>query len=116
MRVVALAQGGADHYLRRERGVRELDVIVCFAQHPDLPTRSYLRRQSVAWDWGPSKFGRCPADPPDFTGRALDMMLWVIPDRPDPVEALIAWLEARQAAHPDALRQPDLPATPRKGL
>lgn len=108
VRVVGLAQGGADHYLRGERGLCDLDVIVCFAQHPDLPERSYLRRQSVAWDWGLSKFGRCPADPAEFTGRAVDMMLWVIPDRPNPVDGLIEWLEDRNRGHPDPAGAPDL--------
>jgi hypothetical protein len=31
MRIVALAQGGAEHYLRGRRGIWDLDVIVCFA-------------------------------------------------------------------------------------
>ena len=35
----------------------------------------------VSWDWGPSKLGRCPHDPPEYTGRAVDVAFWVIPDR-----------------------------------
>ncbi len=40
MRIIALAQGGAEHYLRGRRGVRDLDVIVCFADDPRLPRLS----------------------------------------------------------------------------
>lgn len=43
LRIVALAQGGAEHYLRGRRGIWDLDVIVCFAEDPRLP------RFSAAW-------------------------------------------------------------------
>jgi hypothetical protein len=54
---VALAQGAAEHRLRGERGIWDLDVIVCFANPDSRPKQ--LRRPVVHWDWGPSKFGRC---------------------------------------------------------
>jgi hypothetical protein len=108
--VVALAQGGAEHALRGERGVWDLDLIVCFAS---LGTpRPYLRRRPRAWDWGPSKFGRCPFDPPSYTGRAVDIMLWVIPDMPDPAEALSTWLASRLRKKPDPNRARDLAHEP----
>src|SRR5689334_4387099 len=69
MFAIALAQGGAEHRLRGRRGIWDLDVIVCF----DGPRSRHLRRQVVHWDWGPSKFGRCPYDPPVYTGRAVDV-------------------------------------------
>jgi hypothetical protein len=50
--------------LRRERGVWDLDLMLFFAQHPDDKPRPYLRRSPRRWDWGPSKFGRYPNDPP----------------------------------------------------
>ena len=37
VRIIALAQGAAEHYLRGRRGVRDLDVIVCFAEDSRLP-------------------------------------------------------------------------------
>jgi hypothetical protein len=40
---VALAQGGAEHRLRGERGIWDLDMIVCF----DGPRSKQLRRQVV---------------------------------------------------------------------
>jgi hypothetical protein len=107
-RIVALAQGGAEHYLRGQRGIWDLDVVVCFtAQRPTL-----LRRQVTSWDWGPSKFGRCPYDPPEYTGRAVDVKLWVIPERRDPIEAVREWLAATLAKSPDPLRKRDLAQEP----
>jgi hypothetical protein len=110
VRIVALAQGAADHYLRGSRGVWDLDVIVCFAEDPTLPR--LFRRMMVSWDWGPSKLGRCPYDPPVYTGRAVDVAFWVIPDRQDPVAALREWLGARAAKHPNPRRKPDLAHEP----
>ncbi len=105
---VALAQGGAEHRLRGKRGVWDLDVIVCF----DGPRSKHLRRQVVHWDWGPSKFGRCAYDPPEYTGRAVDMKYWVIPGKDDPTEALRAWLEWRLKAAPDPSRKHDVAHEP----
>jgi hypothetical protein len=110
VRIIALAQGGAEHYLRKKRGLWDLDVIVCFADDPSLPR--LFRRQVMSWDWGPSKFGRCPCDPPEYTGRAVDFALWVIPDREHPIAALRAWLAGRAAKHPDPARKPDLAHEP----
>jgi hypothetical protein len=45
VRIIAVAQGGAEHYLRGRRRVRDLDVIVCFAKDPRLPR---LFRRMVA--------------------------------------------------------------------
>jgi len=110
VRIIALAQGGAEHYLRGRRGVRDLDVIVCFAEDPRLP--HLFRRMVVSWDWGPSKLGRCPHDPPDYTGRAVDVAFWVIPDRPSPIAALREWLAERAARKADPARNPDLAHEP----
>lgn len=110
LRIVALAQGGAEHYVRGRRGVWDLDVIACFAEDPRLPR--LFRRMIVSWDWGPSKLGRCPYDPPEYTGRAVDVALWVIPDRKEAVAALREWLTARSAKHPDPQRKPDLAHEP----
>lgn len=110
LRIVALAQGGAEHYLRGRRGVWDLDVIACFADDPRLPR--LFRRMVVSWDWGPSKLGRCPYDPPEYTGRAVDVALWVIPDRKEAVAALREWLTARAAKHPNPQLKPDLAHEP----
>jgi hypothetical protein len=90
----ALAQGGAEHLLRRRRGIWDLDVIVCFFDSPGMPNP--VRRPVVSWDWGPSPHGRCPYDPPEYTGRAVDVKYWVIPDNEDPIESMRSWLEKRK--------------------
>jgi hypothetical protein len=112
LRFTALCQGGAEHYLRGVRGISDLDLTLFFAQHPDDKPRPYLRRLPRCWDWGPSKFGRCPFDPPVYEGRAVDVMLWVIPDRKDPIDGLIEWLTRRRAEKPDAIETPDLAHEP----
>ena len=108
MGVVALAQGAAEHRLRGTRGIWDLDIIVTFCSN--VPRQ--LRRLVVSWDWGPSKFGRCPYDPPEYTGRAVDVKYWVIPKRSDPVEALREWLDARRTKHPVESKKPDLAHEP----
>jgi hypothetical protein len=110
VRAVALAQGAAEHRVRGKRGIWDLDLIVCFAYTDKLIPLQ--RRQIVHWDWGPSKFGRCPYDPPSYTGRALDVKLWVIPDLPDPAQALRVWLSDRLEKHPDPERDPDVAHEP----
>jgi hypothetical protein len=107
---VALAQGAAEHLVRGQRGIWDFDVIVCFANPGTRP--KLLRRQVIHWDWGRSKFGRCPFDPPEYTGRAVDVTYWVIPGRHDPADALRAWLDSRLAKAPDPVRKPDLAHEP----
>jgi hypothetical protein len=66
----------------------------------------------VSWDWGPSRFRRCPYDPPEYEGRAVDVKYWVVPERADPVKALREWLRTRLAKHPDPRKKPDLAQEP----
>jgi hypothetical protein len=109
-KVIGLAQGAAEHFVRSQRGIWDLDVIVCIINDPALPRLS--RRQVVSWDWGPSKFGRCRHDPLEYSGRAVDVKLWVIPERGDPIESLVAWLRDRLTRHPDPIRWRDLAQEP----
>jgi hypothetical protein len=117
LRFAALGQGGAEHYVRGERGIWDLDLLLLFAQHPHEPAKHYLRRAVRSWDWGPSKFGRCPYDPPSYTGRAVDLALWVIPNTPDPLDGLRSWLERRHATKrgPDLAHEPVVLVTPEVG-
>jgi hypothetical protein len=103
---VALAQGAAEHRVHRGRGIWDIDIIVCFSHAPGLPL--LMRRQVTTWDWGPSKFDRCPFDPAEYTGRAVDVKLWVIPEALDPVAGLKSWLARRATKHPDPIRKPDV--------
>jgi hypothetical protein len=107
---VALAQGAAEHLVRGQRGIWDFDVIVCFANPGTRP--KLLRRQVIHWDWGRSKFGRCPFDPPEYTGRAVDVKYWVIPCRHNTADALRTWLESRLAKAPDPVRKPDIAHEP----
>ncbi len=110
---ISLAGGPGAHHrprARRAAGVRDPDLIVCFADDPRLPR--LFRRMIVSWDWGPSKLGRCPHDPPDYTGRAVDVAFWVIPDRPSAIAGLREWLAERIARHADLVRNPDLAHEP----
>jgi hypothetical protein len=106
--VIALAQGGAEHYVRGQRGIWDLDIIVCFEGDPS----KQLRRPVVSWDWGESKFGRCPFDPPEYKGRAVDVKYWQMHARPDPIDALQTWLRARAAQHPERSRRLDISHEP----
>jgi hypothetical protein len=107
---VALAQGAAEHRLRGERGIWDLDVIVCFSESATLPR--LFRRQVVCWDWGASRFGRCPYDPPEYAGRAVDVKYWTVPPSADPVDGVVEWLARRAAHRPDPARTPDLAHEP----
>jgi hypothetical protein len=108
--LVALAQGAAEHRLRGQRGIWDLDIIVCFAKGPRPPHPT--RRQVLSWDWGPSKFGRCPFDPPAYSGRAVDVKYWTIPDAADPVEGLRKWLTQRAKQRRDPTRRADVAHEP----
>jgi hypothetical protein len=59
-----------------------------------------------------AKLGRCPHDPPDYTGRAVDVAFWVIPDRSGPIAGLREWLAGCAARHADPERHPDLAHEP----
>src|SRR5262249_20144319 len=110
VRTTPRPQGGPDPSLRARGGARDLAVIVSSAEAPRLPR--LFRRMIVSWDWGPSKLGRCPHDPPEYTGRAVDVAFWVIPDRPRAIAGLREWLAARAARKADPERHPDLAHEP----
>jgi hypothetical protein len=65
----ALCQGGALHYMNGKNGVKDFDVWSFYAQHDDWP---FPVRWRGTRDFGPSKFGRYPGDPPQYTGRRVD--------------------------------------------
>ena len=44
---------------------------VCYAERDDGP---FLYRWRGTADYGPSKFGRYPGDPPSYTGRRVDFL------------------------------------------
>ena len=67
----ALCQGPALHYLEEKNGVKDFDVWSFYAKRNDGP---FPYRWRGTADYGPSKFGRYPDDPPSFTGRRVDLL------------------------------------------
>jgi hypothetical protein len=57
----ALCQGAALHYVNGKNGVKDFDVWSFYAQCDDWP---FPARWRGTRDFGPSKFGRYPGDPP----------------------------------------------------
>jgi|SRR5450756_549028 len=83
----APCQDSALHYLDGRTGVKDFDVWSFYAACGDGP---FPYRWRGTADFGPSKFGRYPGDPPSCTGRRVDMLgrsLNVPPDA-DPVTVL----------------------------
>jgi hypothetical protein len=89
----ALCQGAALHYLDARTGVKDLDVWSFYAARDDGP---FPYRWRGTADYGPSKFGRYPDDPPSFTGRRVDLLgrSLDVPLDAEPVTALRDYLWA----------------------
>jgi hypothetical protein len=67
----ALCQGAALHYVRESNGVKDSDVWSFYARYDDWP---FPARWRATRDFGPSKFGRYPGDPPRYSGRRVDLL------------------------------------------
>jgi hypothetical protein len=69
-----LAQGAAAHYLHPEAGigVKDLDVWLFYAQRDGVP-KVQERGRTLVLDFGPSALGQHPDDPPEFSGRRVDV-------------------------------------------
>lgn len=91
----ALCQGAALHYMNTRNGVKDFDVWSFYAQYDDWP---FPARWRGARDFGPSKFGRYPADPPRYSGRRVDLLGRSLPAEPDadPADILRRYLAARR--------------------
>jgi hypothetical protein len=89
----ALCQGAALHYLDGRTGVKDFDVWSFYAVHGGGP---FPYRWRGTADFGPSKFGRYPGDPPSFTGRRVDMLgrSLNVPSDAEPVMVLRGYLSA----------------------
>jgi hypothetical protein len=90
---VALCQGAAQHYVDRRSGVKDFDVYTFYAEHATGPFPFRWRTEA---DFGPSHFGRYPADPASFRGRRVDLLGRSLPVSPsaDPIDAIRSYLEA----------------------
>ena len=88
--MICLCQGGAEHFVRQRRGVKDLDVWAFFSEHPARPFP--YRRRGVQ-DFGPSHLGRHPNDI-GFLGRRVDIIGRSIRRSPDQSsqDSFLEWL------------------------
>lgn len=98
----ALCQGAAVHYVNEKHGVKDLDVWSFYAVHRDGP---FPYRWRGTADYGPSKFGRYPNDPPSYTGRRVDLLgrSLAAPLDADPDAVVRAYLSTARTASARAL-------------
>jgi hypothetical protein len=97
-----LCQGAASHYVNRDNGVKDFDVWSFYAEHDDWP---FPARWRGTRDFGPSKFGRFPGDPPRYAGRRVDLLGRSLPVAlgADPADAIRRYLSARRTKSAKAL-------------
>lgn len=98
----ALCQGAALHYVNGSNGVKDFDVWSFYAEIDDWPFPSRWRGTR---DFGPSKFGRYPGDPPHYEGRLVDLFGRSLPVQSDtdPTGALRRYLTAGRTRTAEAL-------------
>lgn len=98
----ALCQGAALHYVNESNGVKDFDVWSFYAQLDDWP---FPPRWRGTRDFGPSKFGRYPGDPPRYSGRRVDLLGRSLPAEPsaDIADVLLHYLAARRTGTAKAL-------------
>jgi hypothetical protein len=98
----ALCQGAALHYLNKTNGVKDFDVWSFYAQYDDWP---FPARWRGTRDFGPSRFGRYPSDPPRYSGRRVDLLGRSLPAEPgaDLADVLRRYLAARRTDSAKAL-------------
>ena len=100
----ALCQGAALHSVDGRNGVKDFDVWSFYAERGDGP---FPYRWRGTADYGPSKFGRFPDDPPSFTGRRVDLLgrSLDVPLGANPVTVLREYLSAARTASARALAE-----------
>ncbi len=98
----ALCQGAALHYVNQSNGIKDFDVWSFYAQHGDWP---FPARWRGTRDFGPSKFGRYPGDPPRYSGRRVDLLGRSLPAElgSDPASILRRYLTAGRTGSAKAL-------------
>jgi hypothetical protein len=96
----ALCQGAALHYLDGRNGVKDFDVWSFYSARDDGP---FPYRWKGHADFGPSRFGSYPGDPPSYAGRRVDLLgrSLSVPPGADPAEVLRDYLSAErtESAH-----------------
>jgi hypothetical protein len=104
LELLVLAQGGAQHFLDQNHGLKDIDVWAFFRAGPNRP---FPARARWCCDFGPSVHGRHPDDI-GFRGRRIDVMGRSIPmtASDDPVSALRVWLQSGRASARALSRRP----------
>jgi hypothetical protein len=80
VRLTALCQGAALHYLDHATGVKDLDVWTFFGELPQGRVERHRRPKQE--DFGLSTLGRHPHAKKGYAGRTVDLLLTTIPRRP----------------------------------
>jgi hypothetical protein len=98
----ALCQGAALHYVNESNGMKDFDIWSFYAQLDDWP---FPARWRGTRDFGTSKFGRHPSDPPCYSGRRVDLLGRSLPaeSSADVADALRRYLAARRTDSAKAL-------------
>ncbi|WP_375459816.1 hypothetical protein [uncultured Enterovirga sp.] len=117
LKVIALAQGAALHFLDRRHGVKDFDLWAFFEEvegEPRFPHR-------MVWhvDFGPSRFGANPTDESrGYRGRRIDVMGRTIPFGPenDEAGAIRSWLLSGAASARHLAQRPLIAIFPHSRL
>jgi hypothetical protein len=98
----ALCQGAALHYANGKNGVKDFDVWSFYAECADGPFPARWRGTA---DFGFSKFGRFPGDPPRYQGRRVDLLGRSLPAplEADPADVLREYLSTTRTRSARAL-------------
>ena len=109
--LLALCQGGAQHYVDGVAGVKDLDVWAFFRGGIKTPFPWRARWRA---DFGPSRLGRHPADD-GYLGRRVDVMGRSIPaNDANGEEAVLAWLRGRSMSAKLLIKRPVIGLYPPK--
>jgi hypothetical protein len=96
----ALCQGAARHFVDGRNGVR---TSTSGRSTRPLATDPFPYRWRGTADFGPSRFGRWPGDPPSYAGRRVDFLGRSLPVPPDAATALRDYLSSARTASAKAL-------------
>lgn len=69
--MACLCQGAAKHFVHRDRGVQDFDVVYFYRRNPAW---KFPPRWCGNADFGRSKFGRNPDDGEKYEGRRIDVL------------------------------------------
>jgi len=97
-----LCQGAELHYVDHTNGVKDFDVWSFYTERAEGPFPARWRGTA---DFGRSKFGRFPGDPPRHQGRRVDLMgrSLHVPLTADPADVIRNYLSAARTESASAL-------------